>query len=291
MASAGPSVELGQLPRQYVNGFPKVAAFIASDQDHSTSVYRSYHRLTSRNLLIIEAELFELERRQDELDEQDLRGDFSAKKYARDWSVLSTSDDPRCIERRKLQAQIREKIKEYQDALIAQETVLKMIKPHWSTVKAFRSWLQGEADGSGIPKLAGLSADRLYDFDDLIALHSAAEQDWLTRFLRRYLRVLFVQGNVEGKLARIPEKRIAYVVALLDVILAAILLVGAIVALYLVQSNLKRLGLVGVFTALFAISVGLLTSARKAELFAATAAYAAVLVVFISGNITGNSSG
>ncbi|KAE8446494.1 hypothetical protein EG329_011957 [Mollisiaceae sp. DMI_Dod_QoI] len=285
MASSGRSADSEHAPKQYINGFPKVAAFIADDGDHSTSIYRSYHRLTSRNLLIIEAELFELERKQDELDEQDLKGDFSAKKYARDWSMLSRSDDPRCIERRELLVLTRAKIKEYQDALIAQKAVLDMIKPRWRTVKAFRSWLEGEADGSGIPKLAGLSADRLRDFDDLVALHPPAEQDWLTRFVRRYFRVLLVEGSIEGKLARIPERRIAYVVAMLSVLLAAILLVGAIVALYLVQSNLKRLGLVGVFTALFAISVGLLTNAKRVELFASTAAYAAVLVVFISGNL------
>ena len=42
------------------------------------------------------------------------------------------------------------------------------------------------------------------------------------------------------------------------------------------------------FTILFALSVGLLTSAKKAEIFASTAAYAAVLVVFVSADL-GNS--
>ncbi|CZR63603.1 uncharacterized protein PAC_13500 [Phialocephala subalpina] len=246
MASAGPSVELRQIARQYVNGFPKVAAFIAK------------------------AELFELQRQQDELDEQDLRGDFSAKKYARDWSLLSSSGDPRCVERRNLQAQIREKIKEYH-AIIAQEAVLKMIRPRWRTVKALRSWLEGKADSSGIPKLGGLSTRRLQDYDDLVALHPAAGQDWPTRFFRRYFRVLFVKGSIDRKLARIPERRIAYAVAL--------------------QRNPKRLRLAGVFTALFALSVGLLTNAKRVELFASTAAYAVVLVVFISGNLAGNLSG
>lgn len=74
--------------------------------------------------------------------------------------------------------------------------------------------------------------------------------------------------------------------AVLSILLAAILLIGSIVNLYLVQDNLKRLGLVGVYTAVFAASVGILSNARRAELFASTAAYAAVLVVFVSGNLT-----
>jgi hypothetical protein len=100
-------------PRVFVNGYPTIADFVARDKERSTSIYRSYHRLTSRNLLYLEAELFELEKRQDELDEEDLRGDLTAKQYARDWSVLSTSNDPRCVERRKLLATSRAKIKEY----------------------------------------------------------------------------------------------------------------------------------------------------------------------------------
>jgi hypothetical protein len=74
-------------------------------------------------------------------------------------------------------------------------------------------------------------------------------------------------------------------VAVLSILLAAILLVGSIVNLYLVQDNLKRLGLVGVYTVVFSASIGILSNARRAELFTSTAAYAAVLVVFVSGNL------
>lgn len=78
-----------------------------------------------------------------------------------------------------------------------------------------------------------------------------------------------------------------------------LLLVGSIVVLYFEQTPGIRLGLLGVFTLVFAASVGLLTNARRTELFATTAAcvsnlqlslsadlnrYAAVLVVFVSGN-------
>ena len=43
-----------------------------------------------------------------------------------------------------------------------------------------------------------------------------------------------------------------------------------------------RLGIVALFTSLFAFVVGLLTNARRAEIFGSTAAYAAVLVVYVS---------
>jgi len=65
--------------------------------------------------------------------------------------------------------------------------------------------------------------------------------------------------------------------------MAAILLLGAIVTLRLLdQQNNAQLGVIATFTVLFAASVGVLTNARRAEVFASTAAYAAVLVVFVS---------
>ena len=68
-------------------------------------------------------------------------------------------------------------------------------------------------------------------------------------------------------------------------ILAAVLLFGAIYNLYRVRDDQKRLGLIAGYTLAFAICVGLVTNSRRSEVFAACAAYAAVLVVFVSGNI------
>lgn len=80
-------------------------------------------------------------------------------------------------------------------------------------------------------------------------------------------------------------------VAIISTIIATILLIGAIIGLYIVQDPKSRLIMLSCFTALFAISVGLLTSARRAEIFGSTAAYAAVLVVFVSSNLGNPSSG
>lgn len=75
--------------------------------------------------------------------------------------------------------------------------------------------------------------------------------------------------------------------------MAAVLLFGAIYNLYYVKNEKGRLGLVGGYTVAFALCVGLLTNARRSEVFGACAAYAAVLVVFISGNLgtTGSVGG
>jgi hypothetical protein len=74
------------------------------------------------------------------------------------------------------------------------------------------------------------------------------------------------------------------------VLLAAALLFGAIYNLYFVKDDQKRLGLIAGYTIFFALCVGLLTNARRSEIFGACAAYAAVLVVFVSGDLDNSTN-
>ena len=60
-----------------------------------------------------------------------------------------------------------------------------------------------------------------------------------------------------------------------------------ILVLYQVKSSLARIGFIMVFTALFSLSVVLTTTARKVDTFVSTAAFAAVLVVFVGGDTSG----
>ena len=105
-------IELGQPPPNInINGFPSVSTFIAGDPDHSFSIYPAFHKLSSRNLLYLEAELWELQREQDVMDIQDARtGDPD---FFRSWKKLSTSRDPRQMQRVDLIGRIRSKLKEY----------------------------------------------------------------------------------------------------------------------------------------------------------------------------------
>lgn len=93
--------------------------------------------------------------------------------------------------------------------------------------------------------------------------------------------------RTNSRLAYFSERRLRIVVAVLNVVIAAILLFGAILNLYYVTDEQKRLGLIAGYTIAFATCVGLVTKARRSEVFAACAAYAAVLVVFVSGNLGG----
>lgn len=71
-----------------------------------------------------------------------------------------------------------------------------------------------------------------------------------------------------------PERRIQRAGAIVSIILSAVLLIGAIVCLLLVskQDVGISIAMIVLFTCLFAGEVGLLTNARRAEMFGSTAA-------------------
>jgi hypothetical protein len=59
----------------------------------------------------------------------------------------------------------------------------------------------------------------------------------------------------------------------------------AVLSILINRSWKIRLGVVATFTALFSGVIGLLTHARRAEIFASSAAYVAVLVVYVNGGL------
>ena len=105
----------------YVKGYPSLAAFIASDCDKSTAIYRRFDRLSARNFLYLQSELVEHEARQDALDAEALCGTLEGKDSAKNWHTLrKRAAEPGNIgdkERLEVLQEIRMKIKEYSRAL------------------------------------------------------------------------------------------------------------------------------------------------------------------------------
>jgi hypothetical protein len=127
---------------------------------------------------------------------------------------------------------------------------------------------------------------------DLITLRPPLDTDLLSRSVRKYWigRSNVLVGADDGT-RYFLESNVQRVVIIISTIFAAVLLVGAITTLFFVRNAGAKLGILAGFTSLFAASVGGLTSAKRQEVFAATAAYAAVLVVFVSGDFNQDSGG
>ena len=167
-----------------------------------------------------------------------------------------------------------------------ESALLSIPKPSSRTLTALRSVFNNESNAKGgYPALSGHSATILDDAEDLMSMKRNDDEDRLTSFLRHCFPVLFLTRRTQTDLAYISERRLHVALAVINVILAAVLLFGAILNLYYVTDNGKRLGLIAGYTIAFAVCVGLVTKARRSEVFAACAAYSAVLVVFVSGNL------
>jgi hypothetical protein len=78
-----------------------------------------------------------------------------------------------------------------------------------------------------------------------------------------------------------PRRRISAMVNATSTIMASLLPTVSMFALYFIRDPLARMGAILAFTTLFSIVLTLFTKARRAEVFAAAAAFAAVQVVFV----------
>jgi len=157
-----------------------------------------------------------------------------------------------------------------EEALLRRNQVLALEKPAEVPFKAFKSWFRDK-----VP-LRGSGFHLLDAEDDMIALGSQTEPDRMSSIIHRccgyYLRKERTTPKSWGPMYYYPVERVACIVAVISIWVSAALLVGAIVALYFIKPMGTRLGIVGLFTVLFAASIVLFTHARRVEVYAATAA-------------------
>lgn len=91
--------------------------------------------------------------------------------------------------------------------------------------------------------------------------------------------------NEWDKFRHFKDGRLSTLVTSLSIGIASFLLTCPIIVLYFVKNPNARLVLVIGFILIFALGLSVSTSANRDAIFAATAAYSAVLVVFVSGDL------
>ncbi|KAF7511280.1 hypothetical protein GJ744_004845 [Endocarpon pusillum] len=285
----------------YLASYASLAKFVSSDPDHSTAIFKTFDRLAARNLLYLQSELAEFQAQQDRYDEDDLKAGITShdwhklRQSSRDWNALveNSKNDGRLRSRVQLAYKIRKKIKEYHEAMMLESAILSLRKPSKQTHKAFRNTFNNLGSSQDPLPCLGSSNETLYDDrNDLAALRRAPEEDRLTVFLRTCCSLLFSRrSNCNSSLGYGSERLISFVVSAITVLLAASFLFGAIYALYAIQRDRVKLGVIAGFTIAFALCIALVTNARRSEIFGASAAYAAVLVVFVSGSLNDGMPG
>ncbi|KAF0325521.1 hypothetical protein GQ607_007272 [Colletotrichum asianum] len=233
-------------------GYAEAASWMARDVDNETLIYRRFDELATRNLLYLQSELLSLEHQLNELDREDAEDeDMDWQMVVCDWEKLGelvhSSDTNAADDMQASKAKIRAKLI---------EKLRQKLEEYYKTLLR-----QSEIAKLRRPNHRVLSAFK--------AWFSGADAR---------------ENGV--RIGRYEEHSISIAVAVISTLIAAILLIGSITGLYFVKNDAAKLGLIAFFTSLFALSVGLTTNARRAEIFAGTAAYAAVLVVFVSGDLS-----
>ncbi|KAI1071462.1 hypothetical protein LB507_005295 [Fusarium sp. FIESC RH6] len=291
----------GQSPEQKPLGFAAWSSLMASDDEQELLIFRKFNEISTRNLLYLQCELLSLEERMKRCDRKlSTAGDMDLEEAAETWEVMvERAKDGRqeAQEMMELVKELRVKMKEYHEALDLQSRISQLHPPDRRAWRVARNELWGgRLDVNGRkrnPIVGGKSKDYLDTENDLVSLKMPVETDPLSRMLRAIW-----PGKVEvsrdglTRITQFNERSIPIVVSLINIVVAIILLVGPITSMSFVNSRTAILGMICAFTVVFALSVGLMTNAKRAEIFAGSAAYAAVLVVFVSNeDLSGSNNG
>ncbi|KAL5313604.1 hypothetical protein ACEPPN_018025 [Leptodophora sp. 'Broadleaf-Isolate-01'] len=285
---------------RHLEGFPSLAHFISKDAD--ASIFRSFGELGARNLLYLQSHLNELDIQLKRLDREDFdnRSRIAGLKIsAREYRCLKTAggicENTGTHEENASGAnvgattQISDRESYFQKRLRLHGEIKDALKEYRKSLSAFKHFF-ARKDGN---ILLGDDENLFGDLEhptDLVSLNTS-EDDRLNRFLRYTCGYCFRDRRRKPypdlDIFYYSDRAIHLTGYIIATILSGILLVGAMLCLSLVYARDwgLRLGMVALFTSLFAIIVGLLTNARRAELFGSTAAYAAVLVVYVSGSL------
>ncbi|KAF2188317.1 hypothetical protein K469DRAFT_703823 [Zopfia rhizophila CBS 207.26] len=280
----------------YPAGYSRFAAFLTADPNGSCTMFRRFDRVNARNLLVLESEISELEAKLDGLESRS-RG-WSLRAGLKNWELLKSQAE---VEEGALgdiareivdcTLELREKIKEYYEAVLRTTEMMALARPNKRALQATRrTFLRKKNMDPGNEMISGPMAQRLSSENeaDLSILASPSNPDPLTQLFEEMFTCLFRESANGRSLPIIPHRKISFVVSLINTLCAVIFLVGAVVGLYFVSDTKARLAMLSAFTVAFAAVIALLTNARRQEIFVATAAYAAVLVVFVSGNFAAN---
>ncbi|GAB1736832.1 hypothetical protein NU219Hw_g8860t1 [Hortaea werneckii] len=177
------------------------------------------------------------------------------------------------------------------DELILKTREMTLLqRPSTKYYRSVRSWFANHA-----PLIHG-EAQYLKHKEDIVTLRPGRECAGFDGFVERMLHLLdklFITQELQEKTTdpRLQYYAPARVDKLVGFIITGVifmLLILPVVALYELsnvgrrESPFEAIGILIIFTLLFAAAMSALTKATRQELFAASAAYCAVLVVFIS---------
>lgn len=283
-------------------GYQQLADLMAWDTNLAI-----FPRFCSVNMLCLlhrQAEISELEERLEELGYVNNKSsDEKRRRLCYDWSVLK--DLGRDSPEKKLLDELRIKLAEYNQALSDQITLAAQPSPNRSDMSYLQHWLQHPKGGANALRGSGSmkwspaedGQHHLDDFVDLSPLGNAERTvtQWMLDLLWPMLRHLpkgvmpvrqFGPKDESGKsiFSSKGNNRVFRTIAdQISSFTATALILIPVITLHFVNSADMRLIIIVVFSVAFQGLVVLATEAKRSEVFAATAAFVAIQVVYVGG--------
>ncbi|KAL9075474.1 MAG: hypothetical protein Q9161_001546 [Pseudevernia consocians] len=283
----------------YCSGYGKVAAI--ENLDSEFLIYRKFGWLRNYALLHLQDELVALQHELAEFDKWEFRDGDQRRLLSRRLDY----ERPDSI-RKEIVAKVHSKLKEYDEALLRTQKIQAIKRPSLRSQRNVHNLIHNTQS------LVSSEAGWIREGTDLAALGPDADHGWLNTLLANTLNAISrtavkrAFSNILGQtLFRTHEQKIKtgdealHLVSLdrLDNILravitmvAAILLLVPVFVLFKLRptnnSEVERkinhqILTIFIFTLLFSVSCSIFTQAKKQKVFTATAAYCAVLVVFL----------
>ncbi|KAI0387560.1 hypothetical protein F5Y04DRAFT_286665 [Hypomontagnella monticulosa] len=277
--AAGPQGQRAALrhrPRKiesFRKGYPRLSAFI--DSDRNFVMFRCFGRLQARVLLHRQDELAEIESRLERIDQEEKTEYF-----------LSCNRQDPSVERRALFKEAENKLIEYNRLLGSYYQNIERPVPSEPHIKSVSNWIDGTKP------LVETESMFLDDWDDLRSPRSPADHSGMDVFLGNLAAMLNRIGIKHGEHSRSDDQHIllyqrSQILAasrFLTTLFGVVSLTVPIVALYSITTMPIRLVFLVLFTTMFSSILCWMTESRNYEILAATAAYSAVMVVFV-GNL------
>ncbi|KAL4867944.1 hypothetical protein BDV12DRAFT_197804 [Aspergillus spectabilis] len=273
-----------------MQGYDKLAALIASDK--GLSILRSFKHLNAKNILYLQAEIVNLDSEMQEIIEKDAtskeghRADFASSV-----KLLKSGNEGLPSEQWAKWTELRELLERYNTATLQYAQILRLKKPHEQDLSVFRHWLDGYAFCSTVAEFDQWFGENDENTEDLVTLSGRYENvDSLTRWVFRVFIPWFhdlvgykhARGDIETGTVYYDDEKIIRATRVTSTITSSVLPASSMLVLYLVDDMVLRLIIIILYNVGFSIVIGLLAKARRVEVFAASTAFAAVQVAFIT---------
>ncbi|KAL4932080.1 uncharacterized protein BDV17DRAFT_288166 [Aspergillus undulatus] len=278
-------------------GYDKLANLMTSDK--GLSIFRSFKRLNAKNLLYYQAEIEIKEKELNDIIQADRDSqDFMREKLTSSVRLLQGIGEP--SEQWVKWLEIRALLEKYNEAFAQHAQLLRYKPPHKRDLKVFKQWLQhnspcmmpaecnqwfgpGDENAADLITLCGRyeNVDSVTRWVFRVGIpfwHKHVSWYWNKLFRPRKARV----QDIETGTMYYDDEKIVRTTRVVSTITSSAIPASSMLALYLIDNMITRLIIIIVYNIGFSIIIGLLAKARRVEVFAASTAFAAVQVAFIT---------